>query len=97
MRRVVPLPFPSDPLVQNAADFGAAIRAARTASSMTIADAALLVGVSKQTLADLETARASVGLATAINVARAFGVGVFIAAPEDREIVRRQLLSERTS
>ena len=97
MRRVVKVPFPADPLAQNAATFGEAVRAARTAGGMTIADAALLLGMSKQTLADLETARASVGLATALKVASAFGVGIFAVAPEEREVVRRHILSERAS
>ncbi len=97
MRRVVNLPFPADPLVQDAAAFGAAVRAARTYIGMTLADAALMVGVSKQTFADLETAKASVGLATALKIAREFGMGVFVAAPEKREIVRRCILSERSS
>ena len=97
MRRVVKIPFPTDPLAQDAASFGAAIRAARTAGGMTIADAALLLGVSKQTLADIETAKASVGLATALKVASAFGVGILAVAPEERELVRRHILSERAS
>lgn len=97
MRRVVKVPFPADPLSRDAASFGMAIRAARTAGGMTIADAALLLGVSKQTLGDLETAKASVGLATALKVATAFGVGIFAVAPEEREVFRRHILSERAS
>jgi len=95
MRRVVPTPFPSDPLLKDAATFGAAIRAARTGAGMTLADAAMTLGISKQTLSDLEKANASVGLTIALKVARELGVAVFAAPASDREPVRRIIIGAR--
>lgn len=93
MRRVVPTPFPSDPLLKDAATFGASIRAARTAAGMTLADAAMTLGISKQTLSDLEKATASVGLSIALKVARDLGVAVFAAPAANREPVRRMIIN----
>lgn len=95
MRRVIATRPPGDPVVTDAAAFGAAIRAARTGTGMTLADAALTLGVSKQTLSDLETAKASVGLAIALRVARELGVAVFAVPSNEREPVRRMIVSAR--
>jgi transcriptional regulator with XRE-family HTH domain len=97
MRRVVPKPFPSDPWVKDASTFGAAVRAARTAAGMKLADAALTLGIAKQTLSDLETSRASVGLATALEAARQLGVAIFAVPSNQREPVRRLILDSRDS
>lgn len=91
MRRVTPVSPAADPLVPDAAAFGAAVRAARTAAGLSIADAAALLGIAKQTLSDLETARASVGLATALAAARELGVAVFALPAAEREPARRAL------
>jgi len=93
MRRVVPTQFPTDPSIFDAEAIGAMIRAARTGLGMTLADAAVTVGVSKQTLADLETAKASVGLAIALKVAKELGVAVFAVPAGEREPVRRAILA----
>lgn len=95
MKRVVPTPRPEDPLIADALAFGAAVRAARTGSGMSLADAALLVGIGKQTLSDLETARASVGLATALKVGRELGVAVFAVPARDRAWVSRLIIDGR--
>lgn len=95
MKRVVPTPEPLDPLVPDAAAFGVAVRAARTAAGMSLADAALLLGIAKQTLSDLETARASVGLATALKVGRELGVTLFAVPARDREWVGRLIFDGR--
>ncbi|MES2530074.1 MAG: helix-turn-helix transcriptional regulator [Pseudomonadota bacterium] len=92
---MIPTARPADPLVADAAAFGAAVRAARTGSGMSLADAALLLGIGKQTLSDLETARASVGLATALKVGRELGVAVFAVPAHDREWVRRLVIDGR--
>jgi transcriptional regulator with XRE-family HTH domain len=91
MKRVVATPFPSNPTIADPLALGTMIRAARTASGMTLADAALTVGVSKQTLSDLETAKASVGLAIALKVAKELGVAVFAVPAAQREMVRRAI------
>lgn len=93
MKRVVPSPPPTDPLTLDPPSFGQAIRAARTAAGMTLVDAAAMMGVSKQTLSDLEKATGSVGLAIALKVARELGVGVFAVQPTQREAARQALLS----
>jgi transcriptional regulator with XRE-family HTH domain len=95
MKRVVAAPFPADPWVADAAKLGAMVRAARTATGMTQADAAISLGVSKDTLADLETAKSSVGLVTALKIARELGVAVFGVPASDRELVRRAIAGVR--
>ena len=95
MRRVVPSPPPADPLVTDAATFGAMLRAARTKTGMTLVDAAMTLGLSKQTLGDLETAKASVGLVTALKAARELGVAIFAVPADERERVRRQIVALR--
>ena len=92
MKRVVPVPPPFDPWMPDPVAFGHAIRAARTAAGLTLADTAAATGVSKQTLSDLEKATGSVGLAIALRVARELGVGVFAVQPSKREMARRALL-----
>ncbi len=77
--------------MQDPAAFGQAIRAARTSAGMTLVDAAAALGVSKQTLGDLERATGSVGLTIALRVARALGVGVFAVQPAERESALRAL------
>lgn len=91
MKRVVPSRPPTDPLTLDSQSFGQAIRAARTAAGMTLVDAAAMMGVSKQTLSDLEKATGSVGLAIALRVARELGVGVFAVQPTQREFARQAL------
>lgn len=97
MKRVVSLPPPPDPLTLDPPSFGQAIRAARTAAGMTLVDAAATMGVSKQTLSDLEKATGSVGLAIALRVARELGVGVFVVQPAQREAARQALLEQASS
>jgi len=97
MKRVVPSLAPTDPLTLDPQSFGQAIRAARTAAGMTLVDAAAMMGVSKQTLSDLEKATGSVGLAIALKVARELGVGVFAVQPTQREAARQALLSHAPS
>lgn len=72
-------------------------RAARTAAGMTLVDAADMMGVSKQTLSDLERATGSVGLAIALRVARELGVGVFATQPAQREAARQALQAQMPS
>lgn len=91
MRRIIPTPVPDDPLVTDAAALGRAIRAARTASGLTLVDAAAVLGIAKQTLSDLETARVSVGLALALRAAQALGVSVFAVPTAEQEPLRRMI------
>jgi transcriptional regulator with XRE-family HTH domain len=78
MRTVVPQPFP-DPTVRDAAGFGRAVRAARTLGGIRLEDAASALGISKQTLADIEKGTGTVALGTALRVARDMGVALLVA------------------
>ncbi|MFC5499127.1 helix-turn-helix transcriptional regulator [Caenimonas terrae] len=85
------IPTPADCLVPDGKAFGASIRAARRAANMTLAEASLLLGVARQTLTNLETAKSSVSLDTALRAAREFGVAILAVPGGQREAVRRAL------
>ena len=91
MKRVKSLPPPADMLVPDSKAFGASIRAARCAANMTLTEASLLLGVARQTLTNLETAKSSVSLDTALRAAREFGVAILAVHGGQREGVRRAL------
>ena len=91
MNRVKPVAHPADLFVPDGKAFGASIRAARRAAGMTLADVALLLGVARQTLTNLETAKSSVSLDTALRAAREFGVSIVAVPGGQRERVRRAL------
>lgn len=91
MRRVKPVPPPADLFVPDSKAFGASIRAARRAANMTLAEASLLLGIARQTLTNLETAKSSVSLDTALRAAREFGVSILAVHGGQREGVRRAL------
>lgn len=97
MRRVVPIPFPSDPDVMDGKTLGAAIRAARCNAGMTLVETALALDIAKQTLSDLETGKASVGLFTAMRVAKELGVALFAVPAAEREVVRKAITQARHS
>jgi DNA-binding XRE family transcriptional regulator len=91
MKRVKALRPPADLFVPDSKTFGASIRAARCAANMTLAEASLLLGVARQTLTNLETAKSSVSLDTALRAAREFGVSILAVPGGQREGVRRAL------
>lgn len=91
MKRVKPLPPPADFLVPDSKALGAAIRAARCAAGMTLTEAALLLGVARQTLINLETAKSAVSVDTALRAAREFGVSILAVPGGQGESVRRAL------
>ena len=90
MKKVVATAFP-DPLLTGALAFGKAVRAARTTSGMTQADAALVIGISKQTLLDIESGTGTVGLALSLRTAHELGVSLFAVPSKDREVLRRMI------
>lgn len=92
MRRVVPTPFPQTPEVIEPADLGRAVRASRTQTGMTLEQAALALGVSKQTLQDLEKGNAGVSLGLALKIAQGLGVAVFAVPPKQVQRARRQFM-----
>lgn len=92
MKKVVKTSFPSDPLVHDAVVLGRAVRACRTQAGLTIEEAALSIGVAKQTLSDLETGKPTVRLGLALKIASDLGVRLFIAQSRDSERLRRTIL-----
>lgn len=95
MRTVVPLDPPHDPTVLDAASLGAAIRSARTRSRIPLVEAADAIGVSRQTMINIEKGGAGVGLPTVLKAARELGVTLFAVAATEREVVRRAILATR--
>ena len=91
MKIVKPTPFPSNSELLNSKQLGDAIRSARTASGMTLIDAALSIGVAKQTLSDLERGKPSVSLGIALEIATQLGVSLFIFPKQVRSIIINQL------
>lgn len=97
MKRVIATPLPSDPFVSHARVLGAAVRAARTTAGLTVEDAALSIGVAKQTLSDLEAGKESVGLGLVLRITRDLGVALFVVPATQRERFRRMLTSTRNA
>jgi len=92
MRRVVALPFP-DPIVRDALGFGEAVRASRTSAGLSLTDAALALGISKDTLGNLERGQGGVNLSTALRVARDLGVEL-LAVPISENMAAARLLND---
>ncbi len=88
MKRVTKVPFPSDPLVSDAGILGKAIRASRTEQGLSIEEAALTIGVAKQTLSDIETGKPTVSLGLVLKVGGELGVSLFVAPARDRERIQ---------
>jgi len=95
MKKTKPTAFPSDPLVASATVLGAAVRAARTGAGLRLVDAAALLGVAKQTLADLETGKGTIGLGLALKIAEGLGATLFVVPSTEREKTRRLLMESR--
>ena len=91
MKRVVPTSFPSDPFLDSPATLGAAIRSARTQAGIRLEDAAMTVGVSLQTLVDIEAGKPGVSIGKILQVANGLGVSLFVLPQNQREIARRRL------
>jgi len=91
MRTVTPNPFPTNPELRNVEQLGAAVRAARTQAGLTLADAALTLGVAKQTLSDLERGKPSVGIGLALQIANGLGVALFMTPAGMREQTKMRL------
>jgi transcriptional regulator with XRE-family HTH domain len=96
MKRVVPTSFPSDPFLDSPMTLGSAIRAARTQAGIRLEDAAMTIGVSLQTLVDIEAGKPGVSIGKILQVANGLGVSLFVIPQSQREIARRRL-SDLTS
>lgn len=94
MRRVIATTFPEEPLVSAPNQLGAAIRAARTAAGLSLADAATALGVGKHTLSRVELATGDVGFDLVLRIANGLGVAIFIIPFAQKEQARRFLRHE---
>ena len=91
MKRVVPTSFPSDPFLDSPMTLGSAIRSARTQAGIRLEDAAMTLGVSLQTLVDIEAGKPGVSIGKILQVANGLGVSLFVIPQSQREIARRRL------
>ena len=91
MKRVVPTLFPNDPLLDSPVTLGAAIHSARTQAGIRLEDAAMTIGVSLQTLVDIEAGKPGVSIGKILQVANGLGVSLFVMPQRQREIARRRL------
>ncbi|WP_082939138.1 helix-turn-helix transcriptional regulator [Mitsuaria sp. 7] len=97
MRTVVPIDPPDDPMIEDALALGAAVRAARTTARLPLVEAADALGMSRQTLINIETGQGGVSLSTVLKAARALGVSLFAVPSQQREVVRRAIRTARDS
>ena len=93
MRTVTQKPFPTNLELRSSKQLGVAVRAARTQTGLTLADAAMTLGVAKQTLSDLELGKPSVGLGLALEIAAGLGVALFMVPASAREQTRMRLMN----
>lgn len=87
-------PSDAESLIADAQALGMAIRHARRRAGLSLEDAALQLGIAKQTLGNLET-KGTVGLETALRAARELGVSLFAVPSSEREPVRRAIAATR--
>lgn len=91
MRRVLPQSFPEEILLETPDVLGRSIRAARTQSGLTLAEAALANGISTQTMQRLETDPATVGFGLLLQVARMMGVSLFAVPAASQNLAHKTL------
>jgi len=97
MKRIVEVPFPSDPQIVDPSVLGQAIRAARTQAGLTIQEAALSIGVAKQTLSDLEAGKPSVKLGYVLKIAKDLGVCLFAIPSSSVDDLKRAMQTAQGS
>lgn len=91
MKRVKPTKFPDNPELRSAEQLGLSIRAMRTKSEMSLEDAAMTLGMSKQTLSDIELGKSTVSIGNTLKAASGLGVALFIFPSEMRELIKLKL------
>jgi transcriptional regulator with XRE-family HTH domain len=91
MKRVVPTSFPNDPFLNSPITLGSAIRSARTQAGIRLKDAAMAIGVSLQTLVNIEAGKPGVSIGKILQVANGLGISLFVIPQSQREIARRRL------
>ncbi len=82
MRKLSVTPFPDHSVVANPEDIGVLVRAVRTASGMTLEEAALTLQVAKQTLQNLEKGKGTISLTLVFKVLTGLGIRLRWQAPE---------------
>lgn len=88
MKRVVKISFPKESCVDGPLSLGKAIRAARTGQGMSIEEAAMVMGMAKQTLCNIEAGKATVAFGIVMHVANELGVSLFMAPTMERDRIR---------
>lgn len=84
MRTIVSTPLPPSVLA-SPAELGALVRAVRTASSLTLEETALSIGVAKQTLQNLEKGTGTVSLELTFKVLAGLGIRLGWQLPKTNE------------
>lgn len=87
MKQVKPTPHPANPVLLDTKVLGSAVRAARTGAGMTLAEAALSIGVAKQTLSNLEAGKPGVSLGLTLKIVQALGLGLVVLQRHQQERV----------
>lgn len=98
MKTVRPVLPPDDPVLATPEALGLALRAARTQAGIRLEDAALQLGIAKQTLQNLETGSPGVGVGIALRVAHEYGVTLLgvPASQRKRAVDAIQAILDRT-
>ena len=91
MKTVKRVEFPAQLQMSSAKELGIAMRSARTGAGFTLANAAQALGISKQTLSDLELGTGTVTLALAFKALNALGVSMFVVPARENSRARRAL------
>src|SRR5579871_1245039 len=91
MKTVKRVDFPAQLQMSSAKELGIAVRSARTGAGFTLADAAQALGISKQTLSDLELGTGTVTLELAFRALNSLGVSVFVTPARESTRVLRAL------
>jgi transcriptional regulator with XRE-family HTH domain len=96
MKRVVKISFPKESCIDGPLSLGKAIRAARTGQGMSIEEAAMLLGLAKQTLCNIEAGKLTVAFGIVMHVANELGVSLFMAPATERDRIRHLIHSTST-
>ncbi|MEB0140016.1 MULTISPECIES: helix-turn-helix domain-containing protein [unclassified Undibacterium] len=87
MKKVTKTVSPYSSHIADVETLGHFIRAQRTAEGLTIEQAALSIGIAKQTLADLEKGKSTVGIGIVLRIVSDLGLNLFVADKQDSKAV----------
>lgn len=91
MKQVKPTPWPDNPVLADTSVLASAVRAARTGAGMTLEEAAMVIGVAKQTLSNLEAGKPGVSLGLTLKILQALGLGLVVLQKYQQERVANLL------